>query len=218
MKYEKCLSCKQLGAGCDGPNLLLMDTPELAHWLNELRSIRGASYDKTAADSGVSKTAVYSFLTSSNHECRIDTARLVSKVLIGGNCGENPCGNVTNSEKAAYEEKIRQLEHDIEWHKEKFAYIKEKCAYIETENADLKTLVANSNKHNTDSQNFLRGQIRAKNRVILILSILLGICLATIIAALIIDRTNSGVGFFWLESLFRPQGVKEGMRLIGKGI
>lgn len=193
MKYEKCLTCKQLGNGCDGPNLLLMDTAELGQWCNELRKIRKKTYDGVTAEAGMSKTAVYGFLTSANHECRIDTCRSVAKVLIGGNCDDNPCGNVSNSEKAAYEERIRQLEYDIEWKNEK-------ARIIEKENTDLTTLVTNTNKRNEESQRFMQGQINAKNRVILILAILLGICLAAIIAALIVDRANLDKGFFWLRS------------------
>ena len=117
----------------------------------------------------------------------------VAKVLIGGNCDDNPCGNVSNSEKAAYEERIRQLERDIEWQKEK-------AGIIEEENAGLKTLVANTNKRHTESQQFMRGQIRDKNKAILILALLLGVCVLVIIAALIIDNTNPDVGFFWLRS------------------
>ena len=193
MKYEKCLTCKQLGNGCDGPNLLLMETAELGQWCNELRKLRGKTYDGVTAEASMSKTAVYGFLTSANHECRIDTCRSVAKALIGGNCDDNPCGNVTSSEKAAYEEKIRQLGHDIEWHKEKNKIIAD-------ENDGLKTLVANTNKRHTDSQNFMRMQIKGKNKAILILSLLLGVCVFLIIAALIIDNTNPDVGFFWLRS------------------
>lgn len=198
MKYKDCLQCKQLGNGCDGPNLLFLSTPELGQWLNELRKQRGISYDKTSLDAGASKTAVYNLLKETpedgtHPECRIDTARMVAKTLIGGDSEDNPCGNVSNSEKAAYEERIRQLEHDIEWQKEK-------AGIIEKENTDLKTLVANTNKRHTESQQFMRGQIRDKNKAILTLSLLLGVCVLLIIAALVIDNTNPDVGFFWLRS------------------
>ncbi len=193
MKYEKCLTCKQLGNGCDGPNLLLMETAELGQWCNELRKLRGKTYDGVTAEASMSKTAVYGFLTSASHECRIDTCRSVAKALIGGNCDDNPCGNVTNSEKAAYEEKIRQLEGEIRWHDDKIAY-------LEKDNAAMQTLITNTNKRHADSQNFMRMQIKGKNKAILLLSLLLGVCLAVIIAALIIDNTNPDVGFFWLRS------------------
>lgn len=214
MKYEKCLKCKQLGNGCDGPNLLNMDTPELGQWCNELRKMRGKTYDGVTAETGMSKTAVYGFLTSANHECRIDTARSVAKILIGGNCDDNPCGNVTNSEKAAYEEKIRQLENAVVWHEDKIKSLQET-------NAAMQTLIANTNTRATQDKDFLRKQLderyqflKRKDKQILILSILLALCILLIIAALIIDRTNNGIGFFWLESLFKPQGITNKYNLI----
>ena len=188
MKYAKCLTCKHLGADCDGANLLIMDTPELREWCEELRKIRpGMTYDKLSGITGVSKTAVYNFLHGTGTtECRIDTARLIAKALIGGNVDDNPCGNVTSSEKAAYEEKIRQLEHDIEWYRKEISH-------YEGENADM-------NSRYTYSRDFLCGQIKAKNKVILALAISLGVCLLAIIAALIIDRLDPSMGFFWLRS------------------
>jgi len=206
MKYEKCLTCKQLGAGCDGPNLLLMDTAELGQWCNELRKLRKMTYDGVTAEAAMSKTAVYGFLTSANHECRIDTCRSVAKVLIGGNYDDNPCGNVSNSEKAAYEERIRQIERDIEWYKKQ-------VEYLEKDNAGLQTLVTNTNKRHTASQEFMRIQIKGKNKAILILAILLGVCLVAIIAALIVDKANLDKGFFWLRSWLG--GSHSPIKLIG---
>lgn len=196
MKYEKCLDCKQLGVDCDGPNLLLLDAVELGHWCNELRKRRpGMTYDKTAAETGVSKTAVYNFLNSAHPDCRIETARPVAALYIGGNCLGNPCGSVTNSEKAAYEEKIRQLEKDLAWKDDKIRDLQEN-------NASMKTLVTNTNARATQDKDFLRSQITNRNKAITALSICLGLCLLLIIGALIVDRINPDIGFIWLRSWF----------------
>lgn len=210
MKYEKCLTCAQLGKTCDGPNLLILEPEELREWLNTLRKSRpGMTYDRTSAETGVSKTAVYNFLTGAHPDCRLDTVRPITKCYIGGNCGENPCGNVTNSEKAAYEEKIRQLEQSTVWHEDKIKHLQET-------NAAMQTLITNTNARATQDKDFLRKQLDAryeflkrKDKVIVILSVLLALCLLVIIGALIIDRTNSDVGFFWLKSLFKPSGITE---------
>lgn len=202
MKYEKCLHCNQLGTNCDGPNLLLLEEIELGQWLNELRKIRGLTYDKTQQETGVSKTALYNFLTGAHPNCKLDTVRPLAKKFIGGDCDDNPCGNVTNSEKVAYEERIRQLEKDIIWHEDKIKSLEK--------NAEaMQTLITNTNVRNTQDKDFLRGQIKSKNRAIVILSVSLAVCLLAIITALIIDRTNSGIGFFWLESWFKPHGINE---------
>lgn len=201
MKYEKCLTCAQLGKNCDGPNLLILEPEELREWLSALRkNHHGMTYDRTAAETGVSKTAIYNFLTGAHPDCRLDTVRPIAKCYIGGNCGENPCGNVTNSEKAAYEDKIRQLEAAIEWRDDKIQHL--------THNGEaMQTLITNTNARHTEQLQFLRGQIKGKNKTIISLIVPLALCLLVIIGALIIDRTNSDIGFFWLESLFKPHGI-----------
>lgn len=201
MRYEKCLNCKHLGDDCDGANLLIMDTQELREWCEELRKLRpGMTYDKISSITGVSKTAVYNFLHGANTECRIDTARLIAKALIGGNCDDNPCGNVTSSEKAAYEDEIQKLKNSLAWYEDKVKTLQET-------NEAMQTLITNTNARTTQDKEFLRKQLndrydflKRKDRVITILSVLLALCVLLIITALIIDRTNSGVGFFWLRS------------------
>ena len=200
MRYEKCLTCKQLGEACDGPNLLLMDAKELGQWCDELRKKRpGATYDKTAAETKVSKTAVYNFLTGAHTDCRLETARPVARFLIGGSCEGNPCGNVTNSEKAAYEERIRQLEDGIRWRDDKIQH-------LQNSNKSMETLITNTNKRNTQDKDFLRSQITSRNKSIAVLGTLLGICVLVIIGALVIDRINPDVGFIWLRGLFDGRG------------
>ncbi len=203
MKYEKCLSCEQLGESCDGPNLLAMDTIDLGLWCNELRKDNHSmTYDKIAAETELSKSAVRDFLTGKHDDCSMRTARTIARYITKGKWDDNPCGNLTNSEKAAYEERIRQLEKDIVWHEDKIQHLEKNAE-------SMQTLITNTNARNTQDKDFLRSQIRSKNKAIVILSISLAICLLIIIAALIIDRTNSGIGFFWLESLFKPHGINE---------
>lgn len=203
MKYEKCLSCDQLGSTCDGPNLLAMETIDLGLWCNDLRKDNpGMTYDKIAAETELSKSAVRDFLTGKHEDCSMHTARTIAKYITRGKWDDNPCGNLTNSEKAAYEERIRQLEKDKVWHEDKIKSLEK--------NAEaMQTLITNSNARATQDKDFLRSQIKSKNKTIMILAILLSICLLVIITALIIDRTNSGIGFFWLESWLKPHSINE---------
>ena len=207
MRYEKCLTCKQLGEACDGPNLLLMDAVELGQWCDALRKLRpGATYDKTATETKVSKTAVYNFLTGAHADCRLETARPVARWLIGGNGEGNPCGNVTNSEKASYEEKIRQLENELCRRDERIQHLDDKLKQLQQTNGSMQTLITNTNARYTKDKDFLRGQITNRNKAVAILGALLGVCVLVIISALIIDRIDPERGFFWLRSLFEGRG------------
>ena len=59
--------------------------------------------------------------------------------------------------------------------------------YKDTKASDLETI------------HFLQDQIRSRQKTIAWLSIILGITLTVIIAALVIDRLNPDIGFFWVN-------------------
>ena len=204
MKYEKCLTCKQLGIDCDGPNFLAMDTIELGQWCDEKRkTIPGMTYDKTAAETGISKTGVYNFLKGVHPNCGIDTIRPIIKLYTGGKWDDNPCGNITNTEKAAYEDRIKELEklldYEVRWRDDKIKH-------LETTNASMQTLVTNTNARFTKDKDFLREQIRNRNKAVTVLSIFLGLCLLLIIGALVVDKLDPSKGFFWLRSFLGGDG------------
>lgn len=186
MKYEQCLTCKQLGDTCDGANFLAMETAELAQWCNERRKkIPGLTYDKIAAETGVSKSAVYGFLTGAHTDYRLETIRPILKICVGGNWDNNPCGNIDTSERAAYEAKIQQLENELKHEKEKNTKDEKEVKFL------VKQL------------ELTQKQSSGRRIAIIVLGVALGITLALIIAALIVDRLNPDAGYFWLRSFFQ---------------
>lgn len=201
--YEKCLECKKLGNPCDGPNFMAMPTEDLILWCNaRKKQLPGLTYDRIVEKTGLSKGTISGFFTGTHADYRIETIRPILKLLIGGEWEDSPCGDPTAEERHQYEEKLRQLEADIAWREDKIQH-------LQKNNESLQTLITNTNIRNTQDKDFLRSQIKSKNKAIVVLSVSLAICLLVIITALIIDRTNSGIGFFWLESLFKPHGVTE---------
>ena len=205
--YEKCLECKKLGNPCDGPNFMAMSTEDLIHWCSERKKqLPGLTYDRIAEHTGLSKGTISGFFKGTHADYRIETIRPILKLLVGGEWEDSPCGDPASDERAAYEEKIHQLEKDIVWHEDKIKS-------LEKNNDAMQTLITNTNIRNTKDKDFLRGQIKSKNKAIVILSVLLAVCVLIIITALIIDRTNSGIGYFWLESLFRPNSTNEMLEL-----
>lgn len=210
--YEKCLNCSKIGVSCDGPNFMAMTTADLIEWCNARRKqLPGLTYDRIVELTGLSKGTVSGFFGGTHADYRIETIRPILKLLVGGEWDDNPCADPTVSEKAAYEAEIEKLKTSIVWHEDKIKDLKEK-------NASLELLVKNNNTRATADKAFLQEQIKSKNTAILILSISLAVVLLVIIAALIVDRLDPSIGFFWLEGLFHPQSVKDGVDLIGKGI
>lgn len=220
MKYEKCIKCNQMGDSCDGPNMLSMEAKELGLWCNEYRKSQpGMTLDKVAAGADVSKTSVHGFLNGAHEDCSYHTAHAIAKYITGGKWEGNPCGNLTNSEKAAYEEKIRQIEaahnEKIKLFEEGIAWRDDKIQHLSKQNESMQTLITNTNKRHTESQQFMRSQIKNRNKAVTILAVCLSITTLLIIAALVIDNLNPDIGFFWLEGLFKPHGNGAESLLIG---
>lgn len=197
--YNECVTCPKLGVSCDGPNFVAMPAAELMNWCKARKAHLGLSNQKLADLANMSKGTVDGLLANTHADFRYESIRPMLKVLIGGNWNGVPCPDPTASERAVYEEKIRQLENDIKWRDET-------VARLEKTNASLETLVANTNARYTKDKDFLRSEMTRKNRTIATLSVLFGLCLAIIVAALIIDYVNDGIGFIWLRGLFYPAG------------
>ena len=193
--YENCLQCKKLGSPCDGPNFLAMNTAELVEWCNARRKQLSLTYDRIAELTNLSKGTVSGFFNATHADYRLETIRPILKLLVGGEWGDSPCADPTDTERAGYEARIAHLEGEIAWRDDKIQHL--------TRNGEaMQTLITNTNARNEKDKAFQR-------KAIVILSVLLAICLLVIIAALIVDRLNGDIGFFWLESLFKPNGIIE---------
>lgn len=204
--YEKCLNCEKIGTQCDGPNFIAMSSEDMIKWCSARRKlIPGLTYDRIVEETGLPKSTVSSFFSGTHADYRLETIRPIFKLLVGGDWSDSPCADANASERAAYEEKIRQHEENSRHHKDEIKWRDDKIQHLSKNCESMQTLIANTNARNTKSQEFLQGQIKSKNKTIIALSICLGICLALIIAALIVDRLNGSVGFFWLESLMHRE-------------
>ena len=210
--YSECVTCEKLGVSCDGPNFVAMPAAELMNWCKARKAHLGLSNQKLADLANMSKGTVDGLLANAHADFRYESIRPMLKVLVGGDWNGVPCPDPTSSERAAYEEKIRKLEDDMKWRDATIAR-------LEKTNTSLETLVANTNARYTKDKDFLRSELTRKNRTIAILATLFGLCLALIIAALVVDYMNDNIGYFWLRGLLFPTGsdsesVKETAKMI----
>lgn len=204
--YEECTKCPKIGISCDGPNFIAMSTTDLIEWCNARRKqLPGMTYDRIADETGLSKGTVSGFFGGTHADYRLETIRPILKLLVGGDWGDSPCADPTDSERAKYEARIRELEKDI-------AQRDEKILDLQQNNVAMQTLITNSNARATTDKDFLRGQIKSKNKVIFVLGLLLGICAFAILGALIVDRINPDVGFFWLRSWLGGNGLWQALK------
>ena len=192
--YSECVRCQKLGHECDGPNFVAMPPQELIAWCKERKKHLGLTNAKLAEMTGMSQGTIDSLLANTHADFKFGTIGPLLRVLVGGKWAGDPCADPTGTASSELQEKIRTLEADIK-HRD------EKIQHYEAELDELKTLIRNTNARHAKSQDFLREQLRGRNKAVGVLSLLLGICLFVIIGALVLDRLNPDKGFFWLGDL-----------------
>lgn len=192
--YSECVRCQKLGASCDGPNFVAMPPQELITWCKERKKHLGLTNAKLAEMTNTPQGTIDSLLSNSHPDFKFGTIRPLLQVLIGGQWLGDPCADPTGAASAESIARIKELEAEIKWRDDKIAHFAEEIK-------SMQTLITNTNARHTHSQEFMREQIRSKNKTIAVLGTLLGICLLVIIAALVIDRLNPNIGFFWLDPL-----------------
>lgn len=168
MKFETCLKCEQLGKTCDGPNFLAMEPAELGNWCNEKRKENNwMTYDKIAADTGISKSTVYSFLHGEHSDYRLETVKRIVKYVTGGKWDDNPCGNISNAEREQMKETIRKKEEEIQRHLKSINFLK---AQFDIEKQQI---------------DFFQLQAKNRRRTIIVLGTFLFILMSLIIVQLL---------------------------------
>lgn len=208
--YSECVRCPKLGHECDGPNFVAMPPQELIAWCKERKKHMGLTNEKLAELSGLPKGTIDSLLANSHADYKVGTIQKLLQILVGGKWLGDPCADPTGTASMELLEKIRSLEAEIR-HKDKTiadheGQIASMTTLITNTNArytkqteELRAMLKAQNERHAESQDFLRDQIRGRNKAVAILSFFLGVCLLVIIGALVIDKLNPDIGFFWLD-------------------
>ena len=200
--YDECLKCAKIGNPCDGPNFLAMCTADLIDWCNARRKqFPHMTYDWIAAETGLSKGTVYGFFGGTHADYRLETIRPILKLLVGGEWGDSPCADPGDSERVAYEERIKGLENEIKRRDDTIQHLEGQVKHYADSDKAMQTLIANTNARHTTDKDFLRDQIKSKSRTIRWLTAALVACGLVIIGALIVDRLNPEIGYFWVDKV-----------------
>ena len=200
--YNSCIDCIHIGRNCDGPNFLAMEMTRLSEWCRLRKEYLHRSDPKwtnayIAEQAGLSKVSVDRFLSGNADDLKISTTARILKVLVNGTWGQYPCSlaDVADQSSEDLSAECARLKSELESAKsesqQKIAFLREQIEFKE------KQMVA-KDKILQDNYDF----IKRKNSIIGTLSLFLGITVFIIIAALVIDRLNPDMGFFWLSQLF----------------
>ena len=199
--YNLCLNCAHIGKRCDGPNFLAMELPRLCEWcrlrkdyLHRLDPKWTNAY--IAEQAGVSKVSIDRFLSGNVDDIKTSTIARILKVLVNGTWGQYPCTMAAAEKEPLYldnpvlVERCDRLQADLAATRaddqRKIDFLKEQ---IQVKDAQMSV----KDKLLEERYSFLK----RKDRAIATLSILLGIAVVLILAALIVDLLNPHYGFFW---------------------
>lgn len=222
--YNRCINCVNIGQKCDGPNFLAMSADRRSEWMRLRKEyLHSQEPDKwtnayIADVSGVSKVTVSRIFSGDTKDIRISTIESILKVLVNGSWGQYPC---------AMDVEVEQVDNPALLQRAEAA--EAECAQLRamlesmTQGHKVEILDAHASErrkidHLIKEMEFLEGELRTKDRLlnerrdfirrkdryILALAIMLFICLATIITALVIDSINPDLGFFW-RSMFNAE-------------
>ena len=205
---EKCATCAGISMVCKGPRFEDMSAQEILVWCKARRAFLRWTNAKVAEEAKMPKGTIDRIFAGEHVDFRWETICPILRALRGGTRGDTACPDAPEGAGAAiqaeidglrkviaeHEDEVKRLRHEIDLHVDK-------NAALQKMNDAMQTLVTNTNARFTKDKDFLRAQITSKNKVIAVLAVCFGVCLAVIVAALIVDKLNPGVGFFWLRSL-----------------
>ena len=209
--YNLCLNCAHIGKRCDGPNFLAMDTDRWCEWCKLRKDYLGWTNATVADMAGISKVSVDRVMSGNVKDLRISTMQAITKALVNGTWGQYPCAMseasepetvyVDNPEMASKCESLKEsLTKQAEEHKAALESIRkdtERMKEFYEKEIDFKDgQMLQKDKQLNERAAFMR----QKDRYIAILATSLAIALLVIIAALVVDRLNSNIGFFWVEN------------------
>lgn len=89
--YSECLTCPNLGNGCDGPNFMAMSPEMLAKWIGSRMKILNMTNQVLSDKSGVPKGTIDSLRAGKRYNFEFNTLQPILQVLVGASWGSDPC-------------------------------------------------------------------------------------------------------------------------------
>lgn len=182
--FEKCLYCDHSGKDCI-QFVMSLRLQDIITWCKERKEKIGITNAKIAELTNIPKGTIDRMFSESEKltDFRFSTLQPVVMVLAGAAHGELSCELHTMDEQA--QQKIESLERENERLTQRLEELKE--------------------NHHAETD-FMKKQLdheqatsESRKKAFYIVTIALGITLSIIIIALIVDKLNSDIGFFWLE-------------------
>lgn len=191
--YNQCIDCTYIGKSCDGPNFLAMSIDRWCEWCHIRKEYLNWTNAKIAELSGISKISVDRVMSGNVKDLRITTMQAITKALVNGSWGKYPCAGVTAQVKDCNPRECKHLQSAVDDEKKKAMHLNEEIETLKHQ-IDVKDIqIANCSKLIETRGQFMK----RKDANIAFLSVLLFIFIFVIIGALLVDKFNPEIGFFW---------------------
>lgn len=202
--FNKCLTCEYFRHGCSGPNLCAATIERACEFLQLCRAQLGLTYQQTADKAGLGISTVKHILNNDSKNPGAVSIWALNDTLAKDPSGKHPCAiSIVNREMQKVNDECRRLQGVIdgieEQHKQELSNVraddKAKIDFLREQIKFKEAQMLAKDKLLDERADYMR----RKDKYIAILATVLGVLLFVIIAALIVDKLDSGVGFFWLE-------------------
>lgn len=180
--YEKCFSCSKLGVSCPGPRFLTLKAHEALEWCKLRKSQIEWSNAKLADTSQIPKGTIDRLWANDHVDFKYDTICPIITALVDVDCIGRPCEGSHDEALSAQVERL------------------------EKENNALKEEMQTRVDYMKEQLRLEQKTSKGRQKAVIILGTCLGFTLALIIIALIIDKIDPDIGFFWLEQMFGTKG------------
>lgn len=176
---EKCTNCTRSGKNCI-PRILSFSSADLLQWCKERKKVLNISNAEIAEKTNVPKGTIDRLFSMHEYtEFRFSSIQPIVCLLLGCNPEELDCDAANRSEE--------------NW----LNQIKQKDAQLDELRVDMERIKSEHDK----SLSFSRSYMKYQRRLISVLGCSLILTLLLIIVALVVDRANPNIGFFWTSGM-----------------
>ena len=193
---KNCQNCEHLGRDCP-KKLMLMPLDDLVDWCRYIMAQYHITHDQIAHLANTPKGTVDRILAKQSTDCKYSTIHAIVCALFEVLGVSAVCLDETKAAEATQADDLKRQNAELQRaladsEKERQALQTRLADHAETQ-ALLKAQLAKADTR----IDLLSGTLRGWRRVVKILSVLLGVAVLGIIAALVVDLLSPNIGFLW---------------------
>lgn len=201
---KDCKKCNKAGKNCI-PHLMTMTPEEMHVWCKARKAALHLTNEEIAEEANMPKRTVERIFSDSNTDSRFTSMQPIIRILSGCSEKELDCDQAQRTPNEVLLEQIKMKDAMIRHLEEETKRLNDHIAQLQ---ANAQADMDRAKNEEAESLAYMKKKEKSHVRTIRALSVIIAVLLLLIITALIVDRLNSHIGFFWLEGLMHPGANK----------